>query len=211
MALELNPRYLQARDWYAFFYLQVAVGRMDEGIAQAKIALESDPLSGYANALLGMTYLNAGKYAEASQALERALELDPDSFLARWSLQNTLHLSGHFEEAVAKGQEVLVMSGRQPAAMATLAATFADWGKPTEAEAIYLELIARARREYVLPTQLAVAAHSLGLQQETLSHISHAHEIRDPNRHLMSKYFPYGARLHRDARCREILRGAGFE
>jgi serine/threonine protein kinase/DNA-binding winged helix-turn-helix (wHTH) protein/tetratricopeptide (TPR) repeat protein len=211
LALQLNPRNVQARDWYAFFYLQVAVGRLDEGIAQAKIALESDPLSGYANALLGMTYLNAGKYAEASQALERALELDPDSFLARWSLQNTLHLSEHFEEAVAKGQEVLVMSGRQPAAMATLAATFADWGKPSEAEAIYLELIARARREYVLPTQLAVAAHSLRLQKETLGHISHAIEIRDPNRHLMSKYFPYGARLHRDAFCREILRRAGFE
>ena len=211
LALQLNPRYVQARDWYAFFYLQVAVGRMDEGIAQAKIALESDPLSGYANALLGMTYLNAGKYAEASQALDRALELDPDSFLARWSLQNTLHLSGHFEEAVAKGQEVLVMSGRQPVAMATLAAAFADWGKPSEAEAIYLELIARARREYVEPTQLAIAAHSLRLEKETLGHISHAIEICDPSRHLLSKYFPYGARLHRDAFCREILRRAGFE
>lgn len=146
-ALELNPRYVQARDWYAFFYLQVAVGRLEEGIAQAKLALEFDPLSGYANALLGMTYLNDGKYVEASQALERALELDPDCFLARWSLQNTLHLSGHLNEAVAIGEEALMMSGRHPAAMATLAATFADWGKPSEAEAIYLELIVRARRE----------------------------------------------------------------
>jgi adenylate cyclase len=73
-ALELNPRYVQARDQYAFFYLQVAVG-----IAQAKLALESDPLSGYANALVGMTHFNAGKYLEALQALEHALELDPAS------------------------------------------------------------------------------------------------------------------------------------
>jgi tetratricopeptide (TPR) repeat protein len=110
LALELNPRYVQARDWYAFFYLQVAVGRFEEGIVQAKIALESDPLSGYANALLGMTYLNAGKFAEALQAFEQALELDPDSFLARWSLQNTLHLSGRFQEAVSKGEEVLTIA-----------------------------------------------------------------------------------------------------
>jgi len=80
LSLELNPRNVQARDWYAFFYLQLAVGRMEEGITQAKLALESEPLSGYVNALVGMTYLNAGKFDDATQALERALELDPESF-----------------------------------------------------------------------------------------------------------------------------------
>ena len=33
----------QARDWYAIFYLQLGVGRLDEGVAQAKQALDSDP------------------------------------------------------------------------------------------------------------------------------------------------------------------------
>ena len=89
---------MQARDWYAFFYLQLAVGRMEEGITQAKLALESEPLSGYVNALMGMTYLNAGRLDDATQALERALELDPESCLGRWSLQNTLHLRGWFEK-----------------------------------------------------------------------------------------------------------------
>jgi tetratricopeptide (TPR) repeat protein len=46
LALELNPRYVQARIWYAFFYLQLAVGHIEEGLAQAKLALEYDPLSG---------------------------------------------------------------------------------------------------------------------------------------------------------------------
>jgi len=43
-ALELNPRYVQARDWYALFYLQWGVGRLEEGVAQTKTALKSDPL-----------------------------------------------------------------------------------------------------------------------------------------------------------------------
>ena len=82
VALELNPRYVQARAWYAFFYLQLAAGRLEEGISQSKLALESDPLSGYANAGVGICFFNAGMYAEALQMFERALELDSDSFLA---------------------------------------------------------------------------------------------------------------------------------
>jgi len=82
LALELNPRYVQARIWYAFFYLRLAVGHIEEGLAQAKLALESDPLSGYASAGVGICYFNARRYAEALRMLEQALELDPDSFLA---------------------------------------------------------------------------------------------------------------------------------
>jgi len=68
-----------------------------------------------------------------------------------------------------------------------------------------------ARRGYVTPSFLALASHALGLQEETLNQIREAIEIRDPGMHLVfSKYFPYGARLHKDARCGELLRGAGF-
>ena len=111
-APELNPRYIQARAWYALFYLQLARGRLEEGISQAKLAMESDPLSGYAHAMLGMTYSLAGRYAEALQTLQRGVELEPESFLPRWSMHWTLHLSGRFAEAVAAGEEVLASSGR---------------------------------------------------------------------------------------------------
>jgi tetratricopeptide (TPR) repeat protein len=36
-ALELNPKYTQARDWYALFSLQFSEGRLAEGVAQAKL------------------------------------------------------------------------------------------------------------------------------------------------------------------------------
>lgn len=211
-ALELNPRHLEARGQYAFFYLQLAVGRLEEGIAQAKLALGTDPLSAYATALVGTTYFNAGKYAEALDAFERAIELDPDSFLARFFRHSSLHLSGRFEEAVTRGEEILAISGRHPGTMTTLAIIFMDCGKRSEAEATYVELNARARRDYVPPTHLALVAHSLGLQEEALAHIRYALEIRDPCRHMLfSKYFPYGARLHTNARCGKLLRASGFD
>jgi adenylate cyclase len=212
LALELNPRYVQARAWYAFFYLQLAVGRLEEGISEAKLALESDPLSGYANAGVGICYFNAGMYAEALPMFERALELDPDSFLAGYFRFCTLHLTRRFEEAVASAQEVLMMSGRHGGTMAHFVAMYSDWGKRSEAEALYAELDARMRREYVPPSAVVAASHALGLQEEALAQIREAIQIRDPFRHLtFSKYFPYGARLHQDARCGELLRASGFD
>jgi hypothetical protein len=65
-------------------------------------------------------------------------------------LQVILVSSGQFEASVAAGESALAMSGRHPWPMAWLAVALADWGKTGEAEALYLELQARARREYVL-------------------------------------------------------------
>jgi tetratricopeptide (TPR) repeat protein len=203
---------VQARAWYAFFYLQLGAGRLEEGITQAKLAVESDPLSGYANAGVGICYFNAGMYSEALQMFERALELDPDSFLAGYFRFCTLHLTERFEEAVARAQEVLMMSGRHGGTMANLIAMYSDWGKRSEAEALYAELNARLRQEYVPPSGVVTASHALGLQEEALGQIRDAVQIRDPFRHLtFSKYFPYGARLHQDARCGELLRASGFD
>ncbi|SPE24985.1 hypothetical protein SBA7_1100002 [Candidatus Sulfotelmatobacter sp. SbA7] len=215
LALELNPRYIQARCWYAFFYLGCAVGRWDEGVTHATLAVESDPLSGYANAVLGATYLGAGRCAGAVTASERAVELDSDSFLARYILHGALHGSGRFEEAVAVAEKALTMSGRHAWAMAALAATLADWGKPADAEAVYSELMARARRYYVQPTELAIAAAAAGMQDEAIRQARKAFEVCDPSRNQFSMTkdtsWPFTVRLYADPRFREILRAAGFE
>ena len=111
-ALELNPRYIQARDWYALFYLQLSEGRLEEGVMQARLALESDPLSAYANALFGFICCIAGRHGEGLQACENAVELDSESFLARWAHHFALYFSQQFEDAVAVGELAASMSGR---------------------------------------------------------------------------------------------------
>ena len=206
-ALELNPRCIQARDWYALFYLQAGVGRLAEGVSHAKLAVEADPLSGYTNTLLGLTCCLAGRSDEAIPILERALELDPDSFLARYCLHVALHLSKRFEEAVAAGESALAMSGRHPWVMATLATTFADWEKPADARAVYAEMTSRAQRYYVQPSQLAIAATAAGVQDEAIAYAREAFQIRDPFfvLQLSNKSWPYTRRLLADSRFHEIL------
>jgi len=210
-ALELNPRYIQARGWYALFYLQCAEELLEEGAAQAKIALESDPLSAYANSLFGFTCGMAGRYPEGVQACEHAVELDPDSFLARWCHHITLYFCGRFEEAVAVGEVAAAMSGRHPWVMGTLAAALADWGKPSDAEAIYTELTGRARRSYIPPAVLAMTAAAAGIQDEAMRHACQAFQIRDPmSQFFLSKLHPASARLLADPRFHEIPENTGW-
>jgi adenylate cyclase len=210
-ALELNPRYIQARDWYAFFYLQFAAGRLEEGVAQAKLAVESDPLSSYARTVLGFTYTFAGKYDCGVQECERGVELDSESYFARGCLLVALHLSGRFDEAVTVGEQALAMSGRHSWSMAGLAVTFADWGKSVDAEAIYAEMTARARRYYVQPCTLALAAAAAGFEDEAIRHASEAFGIRDPmSQMFFSRVWPDSGRLRMYPRFLEIAADTGW-
>lgn len=211
-ALKLNPRYIQAHCWYALFYLQLAAGRAREGVEHARLAVESDPLSGYANSMLGMTYSAAGRYTEAVQACERAVELDPDSFLARCGLQWALRFSRRFEDAIAACNSALAISGRHQWALSSLAMIFAEWGKPKDAESVYAEMMARAQREYMAPAELAIAATAIGLMDEAICHARQAFEIRDPFCRIhFSKYWPDSVRLRLDSRFQEILLKFGLE
>lgn len=205
-ALELNPKYIQARDWFALFYLQFAAGRFEEGAVQARLGVESDPLSGYANSVLGLTLTLARECTEGLQFSQSAVELDPESFLTRWIHHVVLHLCGRFEEAVAVGAEALAMSGRHPWAMYTLATAFADWGKPADAAALYSELMARARRGYVQPTCLALAAAAAGLENEAICYAREGLRIRDPIMPIvLDGNWPYSARLLAYPRFCEML------
>jgi TolB-like protein len=205
-SVELSPKYLQARAWYALFYLQYSEGQLAEGMAQAKLALESDPRSGYSHAMYALTCMTGGKIAEAVQAARRAVEIDPEIYLARGALQECLWVSGEFEESVAVGEMALAMSGRHAWAMMIRALTFADWGKSADADAVYCEMLARARHQYVPPGALAVAASGAGREDDAVRHARDAFEVRDPTCQIFwSRHQPASGRLYTYPGFREIV------
>jgi len=208
-ARELNPRYLQNLDWFAMFYLVWARGRFDEGIAIAKQAVEYDPLSGYAQAMLAFAYGHSGSGKEAVQAASSATQLE-ESFLTYWVLQQALHADRQFEEAVAVGETALALSGRHALAMSSQAMIFADWGKTSAAQALYAELVARASQAYGQPSHLAIAASAAGELDKAVAHASEAFEIRDPML-IAAKYWPVFVRLREDPRFDEILVRMGWK
>jgi len=146
--------------------------------------------------------------AESMAGRATVLQLLPLSTME--SLQVALWLSGRFEESVAIGELALALSGRDPKAMGALALTLADWGKAGEADAIYYEMQARARRQYVPPALLAVAASAAAREDEAVRHAFEAYEVRDPNcQNWFSRYSPSAARLYRYARFRELIAQMG--
>jgi hypothetical protein len=115
-------------------------------------------------------------------------------------------LKGELEESIAVGQLALAMSGRHAWTMFCRALTFADWGKRAEADAVYCEMLARARHQYVAPGTLAAAASGAAREEDAVRHAREALETRDPScQFVWSRYFPASARLYAYPGFREII------
>ena len=205
-SLELNPRYVPAHAQYALFYLGSSEGQYEDSVRHAKQAVEIDPLSSYAFAMLAYTYAMGGQFQDSLADGRTAAALDPESFFAQWVLLNCLHWSGDFDAAIAAGKNALALSGRSPYALSPLAITYAGFGKAREAAALHKELLARAESEYVSPAQLAGPALALGHCDEAMQFIEQAFAMRDPWFKAWAKSNPDFAPLHSNPRFLEILK-----
>lgn len=208
-ARELSPRNVQNLAWYGQFYLVWARGRFDEAIAVIKPAVEIDPLSGYAHAMLSFCYWQSGNGRDAVRWGEAAVKLE-ESFFTYWALQHAFHADRQFEKAAAAGEMALAVSGRHPFAMSAQAIIFADAGKVAEARAIYAELVARKAATYIPPSHLAIAASAAGESDMAFMHAREAYEIRDPML-IAARHWPDCRRLREDARFNEIFSSMGLE
>ena len=205
-ALELNPNYAMGRCWYANFYLNWARGDFEQGIAEARRALDSDPLSAYVTQTLGICLFTAGRLDEAIETCRRAIQLDPESFVARWTLGIALGLGRRFEEAVSALDAAAGMSGRHSLALVGLAGVFGQGGKPAEALALHRELMDRASRGYVSASHLALTAEAAGQREAAMAFARRAWDEREPSFIIWARHFPQYRTLHSDPRFAAILR-----
>ena len=209
-ALELNPNYPQGRAWYGLFFLHWVLGREQEGRDELLRLLQVDPLSGYANVICSFSAVSSGRWSEAVEHGRRGVQLDPNSYLAQWSLAVALQYVAEYEEGASAAERALAMSGRQSWAMMTLASIYAAWGKPDKARAVYRELEARSAREYIQPTSLAVAAVAAGEIDLAIGFARQAVDERDPLFVMMARTWPDFEVLRADSRFRDIVGRLGL-
>ena len=205
-ALELSPSYAMGRSWYALYYLHWARGDFEQGIAEARRALDSDPLSAYVMMILGLSLFTAGRLEEAIDTCRRAVQQDPESFVARWALGISLGMAGRFEEAVSTLEAAAGMSGRHSLAITALAGVFGQWGSRRRRASLHRELMDRVSRGYVSPAHLALTAEAAGEREEAMAFARRAWDEREPSFILWARHFPQYRTLHSDPRFAAILR-----
>ena len=80
--------------------------RPDDALAEFGAALRLDPRDGDAHLGVGQIYLNAGRNAEAVDALRRATELNADSIEAEYALATALTRLGNGRDAARHFEHV---------------------------------------------------------------------------------------------------------
>jgi tetratricopeptide (TPR) repeat protein len=130
-AIELNPDYTPAHYWYALFLS--AMGRHEEGLAQARRAHEIEPLSLLPNIALGWTLYFARQYSDAAEQWRRTVEMEPNSAWARWLLGSAYEQIGMQSESLAELEAALKRAENRTLPLAMLGYGYAASGKRNEA------------------------------------------------------------------------------
>jgi DNA-binding winged-HTH domains len=173
-ALELDPGLPEAHFGYA--NLLVHTGRRAEAAAPMRRALALDPLSPLFNAL-GAWAL--GGPQGAAEYIERALELDPDYFLALAIRSGMRQRNGDADGALADLQRARQLCGDCSHVLAILGRTQADLGQPAATRAILREMEARDRDGYWPASSLAALHNALGEADVALELLERAMDERD--------------------------------
>ena len=113
--------------------------------------------------------------------------------------------------AVEAGRRMLAQFGRHPWLMMGVAFACGAAGQHDKAEAIYAELAARSRGEYVQPVSLAIAALGAGRKDLALQHLREAARVRDPMLAATGLHGPMYPAIRHDPEYLAILKDLGWE
>jgi TolB-like protein/tetratricopeptide (TPR) repeat protein len=176
-AIELDPRYAPAHQWYAF---QLASrGQFEDALIEAHTAMENDPSSVSVRRSLGYCYLYARKYEQGRYHLDRAIAMNPTAEES-YRIQGLLLT---FEKQFAAAERVLregltLASEAGTTTKATLAYSLAQAGDKSLARSFAAELVERHNSEYISPVDLAVVHMAVGDKERALDWVEHAIDER---------------------------------
>ncbi|MGA9771763.1 MAG: protein kinase [Blastocatellia bacterium] len=164
-AIELNPGYGTAHQWYALYL--AAMNRMDEAFAEVKTAEELDPLSLPVNTNVGWLFYLTRRYDEAIEAYNKILELDAEFILAHRRLGQVYIEKRMYEEAIREFEKCLAPSREDAESLAWLGHAYAASGARDRAMQIIDEMNRLAKNRYVSSYLMAIIR--IGLEETELA------------------------------------------
>ena len=205
-AIALNQSYAPA-----YYYRPTVAGcrqQWDDAVARAREAVERDPLGLQALSVLGWQLMGGQRLDEAAAALEQALELNADFLLANGLLGRVETARGNSARALAVLEHAVAVSGRNPAAVGSLAEALSDAGRGRESRALLRELEQRGKSEYVAWIYLSMLYAALEEDETALVLFGRAVDAREPYA-LIAQYDPRWNRLRSSGRFDDIVQRIG--
>jgi len=202
-AIELNPNYPTAHQWYATGPL-LAAGQFDHAIAEAKRAVELDPVSPIIHAELGTVYMVARRYDDAIEQLRNTVQMYPEFYWAHRFLGLALELKGATSDAIAEYKKALALSD-DPLVLAFVAHAEAKTGRQNEAREILARLTEAAKTRYVPAYAFAVIHLALGEKDQALDWLEKAARDHGGRNINLIKVEPYLDPLRGDPRFEALV------
>ncbi|MCI0402423.1 MAG: protein kinase [Acidobacteria bacterium] len=206
-AIELNPNYASAHQWYANHL--VMFGRHSESLAEARRARELDPLSLIINVTFGWRFYFARRYDDAIEVHRKTVELDPDFILARVSLGRAYKQKGMYEAAIAEFRRALALSADNLDARAGLGQAYALSGNKLGAKNVLAQFEQMSKKRYVPAYYVAEVYVALGEKEAAFRWLEKAYEERS-DWLVFIKVEPRLDPLRGDPRFADLVRRMNF-
>ena len=175
-AIELNPYYGTAHQWYA--NVLTVLNQHDKAIAEAKLAQQIDPLSPIINRNVGRRLYFAHQYEQAIEASLNALSIKPDFFPALWTLSLSYLQNKNYSKAIQEMQRAVKYSGDDLFVKALLGYVYGTAGEQGEAQVILNELNETSKYQKIPGIAFAVIYIGLGENDNAMNWLEKAYEER---------------------------------
>ena len=175
-AIELNPRYATARQWYA--WLLVALGQADDAVAQSRLSVELDPASPSLRRGLGWLLYYAGRLGPAEEQARQAVVLNPTASETQRILGLILMRQGRLDEAADAFHEALRLAPEDTYSFAALGWTAVLAGRADDARERLAALELKRTASYVSPVPFVLLHAALGDVERAFAALERAWEER---------------------------------
>lgn len=208
-AVEANPRYPTAHQWFAMNHLAPR-GLLTRAWSRLQEAVALDPHSPVLGASQGFLLYLQNRLEDAARVLRDILTADPRFAMAHFFLGQVLEQGGRFPEALDAFDAAREIRGRTPEILAAIGSTAALSGDRERADALKNELVELSGTTYVSPGRIGQVCFALGDVDEAFQWMEKAVELRAVDliwTRVLPVYEPYRS----DPRFGTLLAAIGLD
>jgi len=206
-AIELNRNYDNAHHWYSHYLM--AMGRIEESLAESKRALDLDPLGLILNVHLGWHYLYAHQYDSAIEQFQKTLEMDPNYGLTHWYLGLTYEQKARYADGLAEFRRARELLRDNVTIEADMGHLYAVSGKKAEALKVIDDLKELSRRRFISSYHIGLIYAGLGAKDLAFQWLDNAYKERSDLLVYLNRD-PRLDSLRSDPRFADLLRRVGL-